>query len=110
MLCLQGESILQYRLLSSVACRCCCGASLSFQVVCAPAAYKEFALARFCSGAVLYNGGGPKAEGKFQSYASCEDECDHDPRCKFFLWKHEQGTSWVNHCATFSDCSTPEAR
>jgi len=85
------------------------GASLSFQVVCAPAAYKEFALARFCGGAVLYNGGGPKAEGKFQSYASCEDECDHDPRCKFFLWKHEQGTSWVNHCATFSDCSTSEA-
>lgn len=85
------------------------GGSLSFHVVCAPAAYKEFSHEVFCQGDVLYNGGGPTANGSFADLAACREECDQDPRCNFFLWKFQKGTSLVHHCATFKQCRKPEA-
>lgn len=84
--------------------------SLNFRAVCAPAAYKEFVRDKFCKGprSLLYNGGGAQAQGSFRSLAACQEECDRDPRCKFFLWKDEPGTSWAFHCATFTQCDAPE--
>jgi len=84
------------------------GDSLSFYAVCAPASYEEFSRAKFCKGATLYNGGGPKGQGRFKDLVSCRQECDQDPRCRFFLWKQEKGTWWSHHCATFTQCDTPE--
>lgn len=85
------------------------GVSLNFHAVCAQAAYKEFAHTVFCRGAVLYNGGGSAAgRNQFENLRACQEECDQDPRCNFFLWKQEQGTSWERHCATFAHCNKPE--
>lgn len=65
------------------------GDTLSFHAVCAPAAYTKVAHAQFCRGDVLYDGGGANASGIFKDLAACQEECDQDARCKFFLWKHE---------------------
>lgn len=82
---------------------------LHFRTVCTSAAYEKLYDAKFCQGQILYNGGGAVAQGNFQSQAACQEECDLDPRCKFFLWKNEPGTSWTFHCATFQGCSAPAA-
>eukprot|EP00466_Bigelowiella_natans_P003744 jgi/Bigna1/131288/aug1.14_g5996 len=39
----------------------------------------------------------------------CEDQCNTDRDCYFFLYKNEPGTGSRYHCAAFSSCSTATA-
>jgi len=80
-----------------------------FNAVCGEATYRISQRSKFCTGGELYNGGGAQPADSFRSESTCRQTCDQDPRCKFFMWKHEPGTSWAYHCATFTNCNKPDA-
>jgi len=66
--------------------------------------YYPQAVSSVCSGVPLAGDAGSTAIAPHSSQVQCENLCDNNPNCNFYMWKDQPGTQNQYNCKLFAGC------